>query len=103
MPDDSHTASVPRLTVRVGRYLPLLLLLGLAVHLILPQMTTLSYSLKVIKGMVLWAVALAGVGIVVSEVVIAGLTRLKRSLCQLVFVSFYSAVPCLLLRKCINA
>lgn len=68
MPDYSHTASVPRLTVRLGRYLLPLLLLGLAVHLILPQMTTLSHSLEVIKGMALWAVALAVVAQVLSYV-----------------------------------
>jgi hypothetical protein len=50
MTDDSRIVSVPRLTVRVGRYLPPLLLLGLAVHLILPQIATLEQSLEVIKG-----------------------------------------------------
>jgi uncharacterized membrane protein YbhN (UPF0104 family) len=59
MTKESHAASIPQLTVRVGRYLPLLLLLGLAVHLILPQIATLEQSVQVIKGMVLWAVALA--------------------------------------------
>jgi uncharacterized membrane protein YbhN (UPF0104 family) len=66
MPDDSHAASIPQLTVRVGRYLPLLLLLGLAVHLILPQIATLEQSVQVIKGMALWAVALAVVAQVLS-------------------------------------
>ena len=51
--------SIPQLTVRLGRYLVPLLLLGLAVHLILPQLTTLDHSLQVIKGMAPWAVALA--------------------------------------------
>ena len=68
MPDDSRTASVPQLTVRLGRYLPPLLLLGLAVHLILPQLATLEQSLQVIKGMALWAVALAVVAQVLSYV-----------------------------------
>jgi len=68
MPEDSRTASVPRLTVRLGRYLPLLLVLGLAVHLILPQIATLEHSLQVIKRMVLWAVALAVVAQVLSYV-----------------------------------
>ena len=49
MSDHFHTASLPQLTVRVGRYLPPLLLLGLAVHLILPQIATLEQSLEVIK------------------------------------------------------
>jgi uncharacterized membrane protein YbhN (UPF0104 family) len=59
MSKESHTISVPQVTLRAGRYLLSLLLLGLAVHLILPQLTTLEHSLQVIKGMALWAVALA--------------------------------------------
>jgi uncharacterized protein (TIRG00374 family) len=47
------------LTIRIGRYLPRLLILGLAVHLILPQLTSLEYSLKVIESMAIWAVGLA--------------------------------------------
>jgi len=66
MTNDSRTASTPQLTVRVGRYLLSLLLLGLAVHLILPQMATLEQSLRVIKRMALWAVALAIVAQVLS-------------------------------------
>ena len=66
MTKESHAASIPRLTVRVGRYLPLLLLLGLAVHLILPQIATLEQSVQIIKGMALWAVALAVVAQVLS-------------------------------------
>jgi len=45
--------------VRFGRYGLPLLLLGVAVHLILPQMTALEHSLQVIKSMAMWAVALA--------------------------------------------
>jgi uncharacterized membrane protein YbhN (UPF0104 family) len=44
---------------RLGRYVLPLLLLGVAVHLILPQMTALEHSLQVIKSMAMWAVALA--------------------------------------------
>ena len=68
MTDDSRIVSVPQLTVRLGRYLLPLLLLGLAVHLILPQIATLEQSLQVIKGMVLWAIALAVVAQVLSYV-----------------------------------
>jgi uncharacterized protein (TIRG00374 family) len=50
---------IPPLTVRIGRYLPRLIILGLAVHLILPQLTSLEHSLKVIESMVIWAVCLA--------------------------------------------
>jgi uncharacterized membrane protein YbhN (UPF0104 family) len=68
MTDDSRIVSVPQLTVRLGRYLLPLLLLGLAVHLILPQIATLEQSLQVIKRMALWAVALAVVAQVLSYV-----------------------------------
>ncbi len=50
MTKESHAVSIPQLTVRVGRYLPPLLLLGLAVHLILPQIATLEQSLQIIRG-----------------------------------------------------
>ena len=50
---------IPPLTVRVGRYLPRLIILGLAVHLILPQLTSLEHSLNVIESMAIWAVGLA--------------------------------------------
>jgi uncharacterized protein (TIRG00374 family) len=43
-----------------------LLLAGLAVHLILPQIATLEHSVQVIKGMTWWAVALAAVSQAVS-------------------------------------
>jgi uncharacterized protein (TIRG00374 family) len=66
MTDTSRSVLVPKLDVRVGHYLPLLVLLGLAVHLILPQITTLEHSLQVIKAMALWAVALAVVAQVLS-------------------------------------
>jgi uncharacterized membrane protein YbhN (UPF0104 family) len=55
-----------RLAVRVWRYLLPLVLLGLAVHVILPQLATLDHSLQVIRGMALWAVALAVVTQVLS-------------------------------------
>jgi uncharacterized membrane protein YbhN (UPF0104 family) len=54
------------LTVRVWRHVLPLVLLGLAVHVILPQLATLEHSLQVIRGMALWAVALAGVTQVLS-------------------------------------
>ena len=47
---------VPKLMIRLARQLPVLILLGLAVHLILPQLTTLEHSLKVIENMVWWAI-----------------------------------------------
>lgn len=49
----------PRPAGRWLRNLLTLLLLGLAVHLILPQIATLEHSLQVIQSMIWWAVALA--------------------------------------------
>jgi len=48
------------------RSLLTLLLVGLAVHLILPQITTFEHSLQIIKGMTWWAVGLAAGAQVVS-------------------------------------
>jgi uncharacterized membrane protein YbhN (UPF0104 family) len=49
----------PRPDRRWLRDLLTLLLVGLAVQLILPQIATLEHSLQIIKGMTWWAVALA--------------------------------------------
>jgi uncharacterized protein (TIRG00374 family) len=62
---------VPKLMLRLARQLPMLILLGLAVHLILPQLTSLESSLKVIKNMAWWAVALA-VGVQILSYVGSG-------------------------------
>lgn len=57
---NSHNLAFPPLLVlRVGRYLPTLIFLGLTVNLILPQLASVEESLQVIKTMVLWAVLLA--------------------------------------------
>jgi uncharacterized protein (TIRG00374 family) len=64
----------------VGRYLPLLFLLGLAVHLILPQITSLEHSLKVIESMLPWAVGLALLAQVLSYVGSGYLLRAISSL-----------------------
>jgi uncharacterized protein (TIRG00374 family) len=45
--------------VQAVRYLLVLILLGLAVHLLIPQITSLEHSVQVIRQMALWAVALA--------------------------------------------
>ena len=45
--------------MRPLRYLPILILLGLAVHLLLPQLTELRHSIDVVEQMRLWAVGLA--------------------------------------------
>jgi uncharacterized protein (TIRG00374 family) len=49
-----------------ARYLVILIVLGLAVHLLLPQIATLERSLQVIRGMFYWAVALAALAEVSS-------------------------------------
>jgi uncharacterized protein (TIRG00374 family) len=59
---------VPKLMIRLARQLPMLILLGLAVHLILPQFATLTSSLTVIENMAWWAVALAVVAQILSYV-----------------------------------
>jgi len=56
---------------RVLRDLSFLLLLGLGVYLILPQIATLEHSLEVVKGMIWWAVAVA-IGAQVSSYVGSG-------------------------------
>ena len=61
-----------------ARYLVILIVLGLAVHLILPQIATLEKSIQIIRGMFIWAVVLAalaevssylGSGLLLKEIV----------------------------------
>lgn len=68
MTEDARSPSNLRLTVRVRRYLLQLLILGLAVHLLLPQLSTLQHMGQVIRGMALWAVGLTAVAQVASYV-----------------------------------
>ncbi|WP_321419978.1 lysylphosphatidylglycerol synthase transmembrane domain-containing protein [uncultured Methanomethylovorans sp.] len=56
--NNSASYSTPKLRF-TNRSLLQLLLLGLAVHIILPQFTTLENSMQVIRTMVLWAVLFA--------------------------------------------
>ena len=66
---NSHNlAFPPPLVLRAGRYLPTLILLGLAVNLILPQLASVEESMQVIKTMVLWAVLLAAFSQVIRYV-----------------------------------
>jgi uncharacterized protein (TIRG00374 family) len=53
---DLKSTPIPKLVVRPLRYLPTLILLGLAVHLLLPQITTFEHSLTVLERMGLLAV-----------------------------------------------
>jgi uncharacterized protein (TIRG00374 family) len=57
MTDGNHTERRP--AGRPVRYVLSLLLAGLAVHLLLPQLTSLEHSLQVLRGMAFWAVGLA--------------------------------------------
>ena len=58
--------SAPSTAARVGRDLLVLLLLGLAVHVIVPQLAGLDHTLQVLRQMAPWAVALAIVAQVFS-------------------------------------
>ncbi len=60
--------SPPPLVLKAGRYLPTLIFLGLAVHLILPQIASFEDSLQVIRTMVLWAVLLAAIAQIISYI-----------------------------------
>jgi len=53
-------------TLHVVRYLLPLIVLGLAVHLLLPQIASLKHSIQVIQQMILWAVGLAIVAQIAS-------------------------------------
>jgi uncharacterized membrane protein YbhN (UPF0104 family) len=55
----SHEQALKSPKIRLWRYLPILIILGLAVHLLVPQITTLESSWSVVQGMTWWAVALA--------------------------------------------
>jgi uncharacterized protein (TIRG00374 family) len=52
--------------IRPWRYLPILIILGLAAYLLLPQIATLQHSWSVVQSMTLWAVTLAAVSQVLS-------------------------------------
>jgi glycosyltransferase 2 family protein len=52
--------------IRPWRYLPTLIILGLAAYLLLPQIASLQHSWSVIQGMIWWAVVLAAVAQVFS-------------------------------------
>ena len=45
--------------IRLWRYLPILIIVGVAVYLLVPQITTLQNSWSVVHGMIWWAVGLA--------------------------------------------
>ena len=52
--------SKPSLPIfQIGRHLVTLIVLGLAVHLLIPQFTSLEHSMQVLRQMAIWAVTLA--------------------------------------------
>lgn len=57
---------MPPPKIRLWRYLPMLIILGLGVHLLLPQITTLEHSWSVVKGMTYWALIMAAISQVLS-------------------------------------
>jgi uncharacterized protein (TIRG00374 family) len=61
-----HKPPIPTPKIRLLRYLPLLIVLGLAVHLLIPQIATLEESWLVIQKMSWWAVMLAVIAQVFS-------------------------------------
>lgn len=64
--------SPPPLVLKIGRYLPTLIFMGLVVNLILPQIASVE-SAHVIKTMIPWAVLLAALGQGVSYLVAGSL------------------------------
>ncbi|AKB51352.1 hypothetical protein MSBRW_2099 [Methanosarcina barkeri str. Wiesmoor] len=62
--NDVHRSllSPPPMVLKVGRYVPTLILIGLAVNLILPQLASVEASAHVIETMIPWAVLLAALG-----------------------------------------
>lgn len=64
MADRERPVAPPK--IRLWRYLPILITMGLAVHLLLPQITTLEKSWSVVQDMAPWAVALAIIAQILS-------------------------------------
>nr|MBN1228155.1 UPF0104 family protein [Anaerolineae bacterium] len=86
--------SIPKAVIRPLRCLPTLVLVGLAVHLLLPQITALEHSIKVIEQMSLLAVGFALLAQVLSYVGLgylsyaaAGIVRDRLPLLRAVLIS----------------
>ena len=60
--NDSQTLPI----IQVGRYLVPLVILGLAVHLLVPQLSSLEHSMQVLQTMAVWAVFLAIIAQILS-------------------------------------
>jgi uncharacterized membrane protein YbhN (UPF0104 family) len=68
IPERTRVFSIPTLTMRIGRSLLPLLLLGLAVHVIFLHLPELRHSWEVVRNMALWAVGLAALAQILSYV-----------------------------------
>ncbi|MBN1317970.1 MAG: UPF0104 family protein [Anaerolineales bacterium] len=66
VPNRSVEPFIPPPRIRLLRYLVPLILGGLAVHLLLPQLDTLKQSVQIIKGMTWWVLALAVIAQILS-------------------------------------
>jgi len=66
--EEPGVSAAPSLTVRLAKYLPTLILAGLAIHILLPQWATLESSLQVIRRMSVLVVAGAAIAQVLSYV-----------------------------------
>jgi glycosyltransferase 2 family protein len=64
MADQEQPLKPPQ--IRLWRYLPILIVMGLAVHLLLPQITALEKSWQVLKSLLPWAVGLAFIAQILS-------------------------------------
>ena len=61
-----HEQSSTSSKIRPWRYLPILIILGLAAYLLMPQITTLVHSWSVVQSLTGWAIILAAVAQVLS-------------------------------------
>jgi uncharacterized membrane protein YbhN (UPF0104 family) len=64
MENQNILPTTPR--IRPWRYLPILIILGLAAYLLLPQIASLKSSWSVVQHMIWWAVVLAAISQVLS-------------------------------------
>src|SRR5665647_54656 len=64
--ESHHPIKPPTSRAKKVSYIILLIILGLALHLLLPQIATFQHSYQVIKDMLVWAVILAVIAQVIS-------------------------------------
>ena len=64
--NNRNLAFPPPLILKIGSSLTILIFIGLAIHLILPQLSSVEASFQVLRTMVLWAVLLAALAQIIS-------------------------------------